>query len=139
MSQFLSYPRLLILTSKWASILLSTCCLLYSEWAFIPTMDSLFSTFQTGLYKENILSHNSPSERIIAAQESIHLLGFLDADDVFLTRVEMPFHFSGDLFRLLLLFWFLLLSRATSRVLTFANHHCISSLPLRSLGLDWWM
>jgi hypothetical protein len=135
MSQFLSYPRLLMLICKWASILLSTCHL-FSEWAFIPTMDSLFSTFQTGLYKENIPSHNSPSERIIAAQESVHLSGFLDADDAFLTRVEMPIHFSGDLFRLLLSFWFLLLSRATSRVLMFANHHCTSSLPLRSLGLD---
>jgi hypothetical protein len=44
--------------SKWASIRLSTC-LLFSEWAFVPTVDSLFSTFQMGLYKENILSHNS--------------------------------------------------------------------------------
>jgi hypothetical protein len=103
MSQFMSYPCLLILISKWASILLSTC-LLFSEWAFVPTVDSLFSIFQMGLYKENILSHNSPSEWIIAAQKSVHLLGFLDADDTFLTRVEMPIHFSGDFFRLLLSF-----------------------------------
>ena len=53
MSQFLSYLRLLMLICKWASILLSTCHLI-SEWAFILTKDSLFSTFQTGLYKENI-------------------------------------------------------------------------------------
>jgi hypothetical protein len=138
MSQFMSYPCLLILISKWAPILLSTC-LLFSGWAFVPTVDSLLSTSQMGLYNENILSHNSPSERIIATQESVHRLGFLDADDAFLTRVEMPIHFSGDLFILLLSSQFLILSRATCRVLTFASHHCISSLPLRLLGFDWWM
>jgi hypothetical protein len=52
-----------------------------------------------GLYKENNSSHNSPSERITAAQESVALLGFPDTDDTFLTRVEVPIHFSGDLFR----------------------------------------
>ena len=57
MSQFISYPCLLILIYKWASILLSTC-LLFFEWAFVPTVDSLFSTLRIGLYKENILSHN---------------------------------------------------------------------------------
>ena len=54
----MSYLCLLILISKWVSILLSTC-LLFSGWAFIPTMDSLFSTFQMSLYKENILLHRS--------------------------------------------------------------------------------
>ena len=53
-----------------------------------------------GLYKENNSSHNRPSERIIAAQESIDLLGFPDTDDTFLTRVEMLIHFSGDLFKI---------------------------------------
>jgi hypothetical protein len=138
MSQFMSYPCLLILISKWVSILLSTC-LLFSRWAFVPTVDSLFSTFQMGLYKKNIFSHNRPSERIIAAQESVHLLGFLDMDDAFLTRLEVPIHFFEDLFRLLLSSQFLLLSQATCRILTFASHHCISSLPLRPLGFDRWM
>ena len=48
-------------------------------------------------YKKNNSSHNSPSERITSAQESVALLGFPDTDDTFLTRVEVPIHFSGDL------------------------------------------
>ena len=50
-----------------------------------------------GLYKENNSSHNSPSEWITPTQESVTLLGFPDTDDMFLTRVEVPIHFSGDL------------------------------------------
>ena len=45
----------------------------------------------------------------------------------------------GDLFWLLLSFWFLLLSRATGRVLAFMNHHCTSFMPFRLLGFGWWM
>ena len=48
-------------------------------------------------YKENNSSHNSLLERITSAQESVALLGFPDTDDTFLTRVEVPIHFSGDL------------------------------------------
>ena len=91
-------------------------------------MDPLFSTFQTGLYKKNILSHNSPSERIITVQESDHLFGFLDTDDAFLTRVEMPIHFSGDLFRLLLSLWFPLLVSSAELY----NDVCESSLHILS-------
>ena len=76
-----------------------------------------------GLYKENNSSHNSPSKRITATQESVALLGFPDTDDTFLTRVEVPIHFSGDLFRSLLSLQSLFLSCVLHRMLTFANHH----------------
>ena len=92
-----------------------------------------------GLYKENNSSHNSPSERITAAQEFIALLGFPDKDDTFLTHVEVLIHFSGDLFRSLLLPQSLFLSYVLRRMLTFVSHHYKPLLPLRSLGRDWRM
>jgi hypothetical protein len=49
---------LINIDSRWASIRLNTC-FLFSEWAFVLTVDSLFPTFHMGLYKENILSHKS--------------------------------------------------------------------------------
>uniref|UniRef100_A0A2N9HBU6 Uncharacterized protein n=1 Tax=Fagus sylvatica TaxID=28930 RepID=A0A2N9HBU6_FAGSY len=88
-----------------------------------PTKYSLSSAFLMGLYSENNSSHNSPSERITAVQESVILLGFPDADDTFLTRVEVPIHFSEDLFRSLLSLRSLFLFCVLRRMLTFANHH----------------
>jgi hypothetical protein len=88
-----------------------------------PTKYSLSSAFLMGLYSENNSSHNSPSERITAVQESVILLGFPDADDRFLTRVEVPIHFSEDLFRSLLSLRSLFLFCVLRRMLTFANHH----------------
>ena len=45
-----------------------------------------YLTCHLGLCKK-LFSHNSPSERIVPTQEAVHLLGFLDSDDAFLTRV----------------------------------------------------
>ena len=92
-----------------------------------------------GLYKENNSLHNSPLERITAAQESITLLGFPDTDDMFLTCVEVPIDFSGDLFRSLLSLRSLFLSYVLRRMLTSVSHHYKPLLPLRSLGRDWRM
>ena len=88
-----------------------------------PTKYSLSSAFLMGLYSENNSSHNSPSKRITAVQESVILLGFPDVDDTFLTRVEVPIHFSEDFFRSLLSLWSLFLFCVLRRMLTFANHH----------------
>jgi hypothetical protein len=92
-----------------------------------------------GLYKENNSSHNSPSERITSAQESVALLGFLDMDDTFFTRVEVPIHFSGDLFKSFLSLQSLFLFYVLCRMLTFASHHYKPLLPFRSLRHHWWM
>ncbi len=76
----------------------SHACLLFPEWASASIVGLLHLLLLMGLYvyTENIFSHNSLSGRTIPAQKSAHLLGFLDADDSFLTRVEMPIHFSED-------------------------------------------
>jgi hypothetical protein len=76
-----------------------------------------------GLYKKNNSSHNSPSERITFAQESVAIFSFLDMDDTFLTRVEVPIHFSGDLFRSFLSLRSLFLFYVLRRVLTSRSHH----------------
>jgi hypothetical protein len=91
------------------------------------------------LYKENNPSHNSLLERITSVQESVALLGFPDTDDTFLTCVEVPIHFSGDLFRSFLSLRSLFLFYVLCRVLMSGSHYYKPLLPFRSLGRDWWM
>jgi hypothetical protein len=91
-----------------------------------------------GLYKKNNSSHNSPSERITSAQEFVAILGFPDTDDTFLTRVEVPIHFSGIFSDRACCFGlsscFTCCACVTSR-----SHHYKPISALSLTGRDWWM
>ncbi len=65
------------------------------DMGLISTLYSLSFVFWMGSYKKNISSHNYPSERIISVQKFLSSSGLSDADDTFLTRVEVPITFMG--------------------------------------------